>query len=64
MPKIKQRYVEVIQSSSGAQHVMFLPTNMELCRFILSKKVSSTKNAKLVKDVQQAFEVYFKDMIG
>ncbi|MDD3139403.1 MAG: hypothetical protein PHX08_10580 [Lachnospiraceae bacterium] len=64
MPKIKQRYVEVIQTNDGAQHVMFLPTNMELCRFILSKKASSTRNAQLVKAVEQAFEVYFKDTIG
>ena len=64
MPKIKQRYVEVLQSSDGTQHVMFLPTNMELCRFILSKKASSTKNAKLVKSIEQAFEIYFDEVIG
>ena len=64
MPKIKQRYVDVLQSSDGTQHVMFLPTNMELCRFILSKRASSTKNAQLVKAIEQAFEVYFGDIIG
>jgi hypothetical protein len=68
MPKIKPRYVEVIQSEDGAQHVMYLQAtskkNRELCRFILADQTSSTRNAQLVKAVEQAFEVYFRDING
>lgn len=64
MPKIKKRYIEVLQESDGTQQVILIPNNVVLCKFILFRKGSSTKNVRLIKAIEQAFETYFEDIIG
>lgn len=58
----KMKYVEIMQDNKNVQHVVFLPTEMELCTFILSRKASSSNNAELVKRIGQAYESYFMEI--
>ncbi len=63
MAVAKQRLIKVIQDKNNVQHVMYMPTEQEICRFTLEKHSCTTANAQLVKRIENAFTSYFNELM-